>query len=122
VNTTTPPTLSTEQAAALLLHPDAVALLDLTTSLTAVVTSPAEDIWESPTVLVLATHTDAAEAARHSVAERKFLAALTGHLNGQLLMLHEAGEIPTEDDVREVLAEMTVFDAEIIDLAARRAR
>jgi hypothetical protein len=122
VNTTTPPTLSPEQAAALLLHPDAVALLDLTTSLTAVVTSPTEDVWESPTVLILAMHLDAIEAARHATTERNFLAAITGHLNGQLLMLHEAGEIPSESDVREVLAEMAVFDAEVIDLAARRNR
>jgi hypothetical protein len=120
VNTTTPPTLSTEQAAALLLHPDAVALMDLATSTTLVTISPAEDVWESPTVLVLATHVDAIEAARQSTSRRNFLGALTAHLNGELRMLHEAGEIPSESDVREVLAEMAVFDAEVIDLATRR--
>lgn len=118
--TTTPPELSPEQAAALLIHLDAVALLDLTTSLTVIVTSPDEDLWESPTVLVLATHDDAVEAARICVYQPQFLASIAAYLNGELRVLHQAGEIPSASDVREVLAEMAAFDAEVIDLAARR--
>jgi hypothetical protein len=122
MNATTPPTLSPEQAAALLLHPDGMVLLDLSTSTTAFTARPAQDVWESPTLLVLATHEDAVQASGQAAAMPNFLRGLTDLLNDQLAALHEAGEIPTEDDVRAVLMEMAHYEAEVIDLSARRAR
>ena len=120
--TTAAPTVTAGHVAALLMSPTAVVTLDLDTGRTTLVARPGDDVWESPSVLVLITHDDVVAAARLAAGERDFAAALLARLNADLAALHAAGEIPTAAEVAEVLAELDQIEAELIVLDARRRR
>lgn len=114
------PTVTAAQAATLLVSPLAVVVLDLDTDRVSLVARPGDDVWEDPTVLVLATHDDAVAAARVAAGRANFREALLDQLNADLAALHAAGEIPTVGEVAEVLAELDQFEAEVIELATFR--
>lgn len=119
---TAAPVLDAAQVSAVLAAPAGVAVLDLVTGAITVHTDPTNEVWESPRLLVLITQVDvlaaAALAARTAgvLGGRPFLATLVDVLNGDLADLAAAGEIPTEDEVAAVLAELAHFDAEVIEL------
>lgn len=115
------PTVTAAQAATLLVSPLAVVALDLETRRVSLLARAGDDVWEDPTVLVLATHADAVHAARTAAGQPNFRDALLAALNADLAELHAAGEIPTIAEIADVLAELDQYEAEVIDLAARRA-
>lgn len=123
---TAAPALTAAQASALLAGTSGVAVLDLTSSRVFIDQAPADEVWESPQMLVLATSADAVHAAGVAaraagvLGGRSFLDALVDVLNADLAALAAAGEIPTADEVAAVLAELEHFDAEVIDLFAAR--
>lgn len=117
-DTRTPaPRLNRDDVAYLIATPAAVAVLDLTDGRVypTIARRGASDPFESPTLLVLATHDDAI----HYAAEARGNAGrVTRLLNLELHALAARGEIPTAAEVAEVLAELAQLDAEVIELRA----
>jgi hypothetical protein len=114
------PTVTAAIAGTVLLSPTAVAVLDLITGKVSLVARPDDEVWEDATVLVLITHADAVAAAAIAAGRADFRQGLVDVLNADLAALHAAGEIPTAQEVADVLAELDQFEAEVIDLFAGR--
>lgn len=112
MTTNTAPKVTRPQAANLLTQPTAVVVLNLTTGRTRLENAPTDALWNDPTLLVLATHADASHAAAQSVGAADFLGKLTRTLNAELADLAARGEIPTAEEVVDVLAELAQYETE----------
>lgn len=109
----TAPRVTRDQAAATLANPAAVVLLDLTNDDVTLDPAPRDAVWADPCRLVLVTHADAIAAAAEAAGHEDFLGRLTNILNLELHALARAGEIPTVEEVLDVVAELNQYEAEL---------
>ena len=105
------PKVNRDDVAFLIENPAAVVVLDLVDGRIYPDTARrgAGDPFESPTLLVLATHEDAMHHARDAKGN---LGRITRLLNLELYALNARGEIPTAAEVEAVLAELAQFEAD----------
>lgn len=104
-----------------LANPAAVIVLDLTTQRVYPVIAGlgAADPFEAPNLLVLVTNADALHHLGEVAGQRDVLGKVTKNVNLDLYALAARGEIPTAEELEQVLAELEHFEAEILQFRVR---
>jgi len=120
--TATAPKVTRDDVDYVLANPAAVVVLDLTSGrVYPDAGTGAADPFDSPTLLVLVTYSDAAHHFGEVAGQRDALGKATKAINRELYALDARGEIPTAEELEHVLAELAQVDAEILPFRARTA-